>query len=55
MSHQSNAELIQHKHNTSRFFVEHRQIAWIALFATLAWGIYGYRSMPQKKDPVPVG
>ena len=51
MSHQSDAELIEHKHNTSRFFVEHRQIAWVALFATLAWGIYGYLSMPQKKDP----
>ena len=51
MAHRSDAELIQHERNTSRFFVEHRQIAWVALFATLAWGVYGYLSMPQKKDP----
>ena len=55
MPHQSDQELIQHTHNTSRFFVEHRQIAWAALVAVMAWGIYGYFSMPQRKDPdIPV-
>src|SRR5215831_14119119 len=55
MSHQSDQELIQHTHNTSRFFVEHRQVAWAALVAVIAWGIYGYFSMPQRKDPdIPV-
>src|SRR5262252_201601 len=55
MPHQSDQELIQHTHNTSRFFVEHRQIAWAALVAVIAWGIYGYFSMPQRKDPdIPV-
>lgn len=55
MPHQNDTDLIQHTHNTSRFFVEHRQIAWVALFAVVAWGIYGYFSMPQKKDPeIPV-
>src|SRR5215510_14450629 len=55
MPHQSDQELIQHTHNTSRFFVEHRQVAWAALVAVIAWGIYGYFSMPQRKDPdIPV-
>ena len=55
MAHITDAELIQHKHNTSRFFVEHRQIAWAALIAVLLWGVYGFFSMPQRKDPeIPV-
>ncbi|HEY3637771.1 MAG TPA: efflux RND transporter permease subunit, partial [Rhizomicrobium sp.] len=55
MPHQTDEELIQHTHNTSRFFVENRQIAWAALVAVIAWGIYGYLSMPQRKDPnIPV-
>ncbi|MDB4955670.1 MAG: AcrB/AcrD/AcrF family efflux transporter inner rane protein [Myxococcales bacterium] len=44
-------ELVAHKHNTARFFTENRHIAWVALFATLAWGIYGYMKMPKAKDP----
>ena len=55
MPHLSDQELIEHTHNTSRFFVEHRQIAWAALVAAVAWGAYGYFSMPQRKDPdIPV-
>ena len=55
MPHQTDAELIARVHNTSRFFVEHRQIAWAALIGVLAWGAYGYFSMPQRKDPeIPV-
>jgi multidrug efflux pump subunit AcrB len=55
MPHQTDRELIEHTHNTSRFFVEHRQIAWAALVGVIAWGIYGYVSMPQRKDPdIPV-
>jgi multidrug efflux pump subunit AcrB len=43
------------KSNIARFFVENRQIAWVALFATLAWGVFGYLSMPKRKDPdIPV-
>ncbi|HWR35913.1 MAG TPA: efflux RND transporter permease subunit [Clostridia bacterium] len=37
--------------NPARFFVQNRQIAWVALFATIAWGIYGYLEMPKRKDP----
>src|SRR5499427_8560060 len=51
MAHKSDAEIIEKVHNTVRFFVEHRQIAWMLLMATALWGCYGYNSMPQRKDP----
>jgi multidrug efflux pump subunit AcrB len=55
MPHASDQELIQHTQNTSRFFVEHRQIAWAALVGVVVWGAFGYFSMPQRKDPdIPV-
>ncbi|MBF0547255.1 MAG: efflux RND transporter permease subunit [Candidatus Riflebacteria bacterium] len=34
-----------------RFFVYTRQVAWVILFSTLLWGIYGYFGMSQRKDP----
>ena len=41
--------------NIARFFTENRQIAWVALFATLAWGVFAYMNMPKRKDPdIPV-
>src|ERR1700757_1778288 len=41
--------------NIAQFFVKNRQIAWVALFATMAWGIFGYMNMPKRKDPdIPV-
>ncbi|MGA2170601.1 MAG: efflux RND transporter permease subunit [Terracidiphilus sp.] len=51
MSHRTNRELLDHTHNTSRFFVENPHVAWAALLATLVWGVYGYMHMPQRKDP----
>ena len=27
------------------------QVAWVLLVGTVLWGIYGYRNMPQRKDP----
>lgn len=56
MSHgKSDNEMIDKTHNTARFFVETRHIAWVLLIATCVWGIYGYFKMPQRKDPeVPV-
>src|SRR5215470_17871037 len=55
MAHKSDAEMIEKGRNTARFFVEHRQIAWILLIGTVLWGWYGYNSMPQRKDPdIPV-
>ena len=41
--------------NLSRYFVEHRQVAWAILVAMLVWGVAGYGSMPKRKDPdIPV-
>ena len=55
MPHQTDQELIENTHNTSRFFVEHRQLAWAALVGVTVWGVYGYFAMPQRKDPeIPV-
>lgn len=52
MSHgKTDAEIIAGKRNTARFFVETRQIAWVLLIGTCIWGLYGYFSMPQRKDP----
>jgi multidrug efflux pump subunit AcrB len=35
--------------------VETRQISWALLILTFLWGLYGYLSMPQRKDPeIPV-
>jgi multidrug efflux pump subunit AcrB len=45
----------ENTYNPARFFTRNRQIAWVALFATLAWGVFGYMNMPKRKDPdVPV-
>jgi multidrug efflux pump subunit AcrB len=55
MAHKTDAEMVQHTHNTARFFVENRQIAWVLLIGTVLWGWFGYHSMPQRKDPdIPV-
>jgi multidrug efflux pump subunit AcrB len=52
MSHgKSDQELINGKHNTARFFVQTRQVAWVLLILTCLWGVYGYLRMPQRKDP----
>lgn len=56
MSHaEREAERVRDTHNTSRFFTETRHVAWVLLLFTVAWGLYGYLSMPQRKDPdIPV-
>jgi len=52
MSHgKTDAEIIEKTHNTARFFVQTRQISWVLLIGTCLWGVYGYLSMPQRKDP----
>ncbi len=41
--------------NIPRFFVFNRQIAWLLIIATFCWGIFGYFTMPKRKDPeIPV-
>jgi multidrug efflux pump subunit AcrB len=52
MTHKSDSEIIQHTHNTARFFVEHRPVALVLLIGTFLWGWYGYSKMPKRKDPV---
>jgi multidrug efflux pump subunit AcrB len=43
------------KGNIARFFTDNRQIGWVVLVATLLWGVFGYMSMPKRKDPdIPV-
>ncbi|AGA28071.1 efflux RND transporter permease subunit [Singulisphaera acidiphila] len=37
---------------TSQYFVYKRPIAWTLLVGTLIWGVYAYRSMPQRQDPL---
>src|SRR5215510_494243 len=52
MAHKSDSEIIQHTHNTARFFVEHRQVALVLLLGTFFWGWYGFSKMSKRKDPV---
>lgn len=53
--HRDDASIIATTHNTARYFTEQRHVAWVVLFATVLWGIIGYFSMPQRKDPdIPV-
>src|SRR5262249_54089004 len=52
MAHKSDTEIVQHTHNTARFFVEHRQVALVLLLGTFLWGWYGYAKMSKRKDPV---
>ena len=55
MARISDQEHIRSTRNVARFFVENRSIAWVLLIATVAWGIYGYVTIPKSKDPdVPV-
>jgi multidrug efflux pump subunit AcrB len=51
----SDGEVIATTHNTARYFVENRHVAWIALVATAVWGLLSYLAMPKRKDPeIPV-
>ena len=55
MAHRTDSDWIAHCHNTARFFVERRTLAWATLVACMGWGIYGFIAMPQRKDPdIPV-
>jgi multidrug efflux pump subunit AcrB len=55
MGHKSDQERIEQTKNAPRFFVEHPQVSWVLLAGVLIWGWFGYKSMPQRKDPnIPV-
>jgi multidrug efflux pump len=47
----SDDEVVRTAHNTARFFTETRHVSWVFLVFTVAWGVYGYLAMPQRKDP----
>src|ERR1700724_1911838 len=54
MTHE-NEQDITNRRNVPRFFVEHPHISWMFLAGVLIWGWFGYKSMPQRKDPeIPV-
>jgi len=55
MAHKSDQKRIEQTRNVPRFFVEHPQVSWVLLVGVLIWGWFGYKSMPQRKDPnIPV-
>jgi multidrug efflux pump subunit AcrB len=55
MAHKTDQERIEQTRNAPRFFVEHPQVSWVLLVGVLIWGWFGYKSMPQRKDPnIPV-
>ena len=55
MAHLDDATIIANTRNTARYFTEQRQVSWVALVATVLWGIIGFFAMPQRKDPdIPV-
>src|ERR1700688_498439 len=54
MAHQ-NEQVVTSRRNVPKFFVEHPHISWMFLGGVLIWGWFGYKSMPQRKDPeIPV-
>lgn len=54
-AHKSDQEMIKKTRNTARFFTENRHISWVLFVFTVMWGIFGYATMPKRKDPdVPV-
>jgi multidrug efflux pump subunit AcrB len=51
MAHITDQELIQHSRSSARYVIQNPQVAFVGLAAVLAWGVYGYLKMPQRKDP----
>src|SRR5262245_21455169 len=51
MAHKTENELVAAKHNSARYFVETRHVAWTLLIATIVLGLVGYAAMPKRKDP----
>jgi len=55
MSHKSDREMIEKTHNTARFFTESPHVSWVLLVFTILWGVFGFLTMPNRKDPeIPV-
>jgi len=55
MAHKSDEEMVAKTRNTARFFTENPHVSWVLFVLTILWGIYGYATMPKRKDPeIPV-
>src|SRR5258706_11081805 len=55
MAYKRDPDRIEQTRNAPRFFVEPPQVSWVLLVGVLIWGWFGYKSMPQRKDPdIPV-
>src|SRR5947209_18556802 len=55
MAHRSDLDRIEKTPNVPWFFCENAQVSWVLLVGVLVWGLFGYHSMPQRKDPdIPV-
>ncbi len=52
MSLRSEPESLPAQGGLARYFVEHREVGWMALFAVLIWGIVSYFFLPQQEDAV---
>src|SRR5262249_8728229 len=51
----SDHEHVAKTKNSARFFSENRHVTWVLLLFTILWGVYGYITMPKRKDPdIPV-
>ncbi len=48
---QSKGSKLEQQRNTARFFTENRHISWVLLIGTILWGMFGYATMPKRKDP----
>jgi len=51
MAHITDQELIARSRSSARYVINHPQVAFVGLAAVLAWGVFGYVQMPQRKDP----
>ncbi|MCH2109179.1 MAG: efflux RND transporter permease subunit, partial [Polyangiaceae bacterium] len=51
MTPEQEVQALAHEGRFSKFFVERRVIAWALLLLTLILGIFGFISMPKRKDP----
>lgn len=51
MAHITDQELIARSRSSARYVINHPHVAFVGLAAVVAWGIFGYLKMPQRKDP----
>src|SRR5882757_7009877 len=52
MSRRSESKQFPSQGGLARYFVEHREVGWMALVAVLIWGAVSYFLLPQQEDAV---